>query len=35
LQAFEEIQAAFFALVVVDVQQNPAAGAVNSDEEIA
>jgi hypothetical protein len=35
LQAFEEIQVTFFALVIVDVQENPTAGAVNGDEEIA
>jgi hypothetical protein len=29
LQAFEEVQAAFFALVIVDVQENPTAGALN------
>jgi hypothetical protein len=35
LQAFGEVQAAFFALVIVDVQENPTAGAVNGDEKIA
>jgi hypothetical protein len=34
LQALEEIQTAFFALVIVDVQEDPTASALNGDEEI-
>jgi hypothetical protein len=34
LQALEEIQAALFALVVVDRREDPSAGTVGGDEEI-